>query len=117
MTFIIDAHLTPHLTGLLKQFGYQAIHVSALAAANATPDVEITSVAEQNDYVVVTKDYDFRESQLTHGVPSQLLLVIAGNLSRKDTLVLFRLHLAEIVELLQTHSCVELGHFGVSACS
>jgi predicted nuclease of predicted toxin-antitoxin system len=116
MTFFIDAHLTPRLVKFLNDLGHGAMHAKSLAEANATPDSTITILAELNGFVVVTKDYDFRESQITRGVPSKLLLVVVGNLSRRETLTLFQLHIAEIIELFETCSCVELGHSGVNVC-
>ena len=74
MRFVVDARLPPGLCGLLRAVGHDAIHTSALPAANRTPDEAINQMAERDQRVVVTKDTDFYHSHVLFGRPPSSLL-------------------------------------------
>jgi len=58
MKLLIDMNLSPRWVDLLANAGIEAMHWSALGAANA-PDMEIVAFARSNNYVVLTHDLDF----------------------------------------------------------
>jgi predicted nuclease of predicted toxin-antitoxin system len=109
MKFLVDAQLPRRLARLLQEAGYDTLHTRDLPAGNATPDVEINALSLQEQRVVITKDADFIQSFLVQGQPYKLLLVATGNIKNADLESLFRQHLDQLVNLLQTHDYVELG--------
>jgi predicted nuclease of predicted toxin-antitoxin system len=55
---LIDMNLSPRWTPLLAAQGFEAVHWSAIGAANA-PDTAIMAYARSGDWVVLTADLDF----------------------------------------------------------
>lgn len=110
MKFLVDAQLPRQLARFLQKAGYDTVHTRDLPAGNATPDsvINVLSITEQR--VVITKDADFIQSFLLQNQPYKLLLVATGNIKNTDLEALFQQHLSQLVDLLQTHSYVELGH-------
>lgn len=58
MRIVVDMNLSRLWCSFLSEAGYQAIHWSAIGAANA-PDEEIMSYAHRHGHVVFTEDLDF----------------------------------------------------------
>jgi predicted nuclease of predicted toxin-antitoxin system len=58
MKIIIDVNLAVRWANMLSSRGIEAVHWTAIGAANAQ-DVEIMSYARQNGYSVFTNDLDF----------------------------------------------------------
>jgi len=58
MKIIVDVNLAIRWANLLSSRGIDAIHWTAIGAANAQ-DIEIMSYARQNGYSVFTNDLDF----------------------------------------------------------
>jgi predicted nuclease of predicted toxin-antitoxin system len=108
--FLVDAQLPATLVHLLQLEGHDAMHVSALAAGNRTPDEEVARVADAEGRVVVTKDRDFRESHLLTSTPQTLLIVTTGNISNHELKALFRKHLDAIIDFLSRAAFVELSY-------
>lgn len=108
MKFIVDAQLPIALSYLLKHRGYDAIHTMELPDSNASSDGLITSIAIEENRVVITKDNDFLESYLINAQPKKLLLVKTGNIHNKALISLFDSNLELIVEMLTRNNLVEL---------
>lgn len=108
MRFLVDAQLPRRLANALADLGHDAIHTLDLPDRNATADREVTSVADRDDRIVVTKDGDFRDSHLLVGQPRRLLHVTTGNITNAALLDLVRSHLAEIERAFERGSYVEL---------
>lgn len=58
MRLLLDANLSPRLTGVLVEAGYEAIHVGEVGLLAAS-DADIFDAAVEGGYVVVTADSDF----------------------------------------------------------
>ena len=63
-----------------------------------TPDNIICQYADANDFVVITKDEDFRNSHIFRNTPKKLIRIILGNISNQLMINLFE----EYSPLLQT---------------
>lgn len=60
MKFLIDVHLSISLAKFLnKQHECNAIHINQILEKWHTPDASICKYADENDFVVITKDFDF----------------------------------------------------------
>jgi predicted nuclease of predicted toxin-antitoxin system len=58
MKFLFDENMPPSFCNVLQELGYEAIHVYDVSL-NQTPDNEIVTFANQNNYIIVTNDLDF----------------------------------------------------------
>jgi predicted nuclease of predicted toxin-antitoxin system len=71
-------------------------------------DTEIARFADAHDYVVVTKDADFRNLHTQGGWPKRLLGITAPNLRNRQLISLFQKHASEITSALAAAPFVEL---------
>jgi len=106
--FLVDAQLPRRLATALTDVGHDAIHTLDMPGGNATKDREVTSAADRDDRIVVTKDGDFRDSHLLMGQPRRLLRVTTGNITNAALFELVHSHLAEIEGAFERGSYVEL---------
>ena len=90
MKFIIDAQLPKSLSDFLNAAGFNSVHTLELPEMNRTGDNAITTKADTEDRIIVTKDADFLDSYLVFGKPAKLLLVKTGNIPNSDLLKLFQ---------------------------
>lgn len=109
MRFLVDAQLPRSLAVHLTELGHDAIHVKDLPSGGRTSDSEITTFADAEGRVVVTKDADFRHTHETGGHPQHLLYVSVGNVRNRDLLDHFSAHHAAIVAAFEQADFIELG--------
>ncbi len=98
MKFLCDVHISHKLVKLLNSLGFAAIHVNELLDKWYTTDSEICRHADENNYVVVTKDSDFRDGFFVHRSPKKLIKINLGNISNKELLKIFREHIEFIAK-------------------
>jgi predicted nuclease of predicted toxin-antitoxin system len=108
MNFIVDAQLPKSLSDFLKRKEHNSIHTLELDDKNKTRDNIIIELAEKENRVVITKDYDFLQSHTINNKPSQLLLVKTGNIVNEELIDLFEQHIEEIVNFLQDYNLIEM---------
>ena len=99
MKFICDVHMPIRLSKFLATQGAESIHVNQVLNGSSTPDTVISQYADQNDYIVITKDTDFRNAYLLKKTPRKLIRVCLGNISNDRLIELFRNQLALIKRL------------------
>jgi predicted nuclease of predicted toxin-antitoxin system len=58
MRLLLDMHLSPRWTSLLREAGWQAIHWSSVGKGDE-PDGQIMAYAAAGGYVVLTAEMDF----------------------------------------------------------
>jgi predicted nuclease of predicted toxin-antitoxin system len=84
MRLLVDMNLSPKWAGFLASAGFDAVHWSALGAANA-PDKEIMGHAREGGYVVLTSDLDFGTIlAVTHGEKPSVVQLRSDNLSHEN---------------------------------
>jgi len=108
MRFLIDANLPFRLAKVLKEKGYDIIHTDDLPDKERTKDNDIRRIAVDQNRIVITKDSDFLDSHLIHGIPSKLLLVATGNIINKALLSLFDKYFETIEKLFDSYDLIEL---------
>jgi predicted nuclease of predicted toxin-antitoxin system len=111
--FMVDAQLPRRAAGWLTAAGCDAVHTLDLPGGNRTPDAGITSLADQEERAVITKDADFVDSHMLHGRPAKLLLVSTGNVSNAELEALMVPLIPSIAHEFQTNSFLELGRAGL----
>ncbi|QIP15833.1 DUF5615 family PIN-like protein [Spirosoma aureum] len=104
MKFICDVHISIRLSKYLATYGTESVHVNQVPKGSSTPDGEICQLADQNNYIVITKDTDFRNSFLLKRTHRKLIRVCLGNISNDRLITLFENQLALIKQLDQEDS-------------
>ncbi len=110
MKFLVDAQLPSKMCEIFQKVGFNAIHVDSLPLGDESSDKVISSYADQNNFIIVTKDSDFYHSHMIFGQPKKLLLVTTGNLKNKQLFNLIRLNASKIKSLFASCSYVELSN-------
>lgn len=93
MNFLCDVHIPIKLAKFLESKGHFARHVNQLPAKWHTSDAEICASADQNQWIVITKDEDFRASFLLRRTPRKLIHISLGNISNDALINLISGHL------------------------
>jgi predicted nuclease of predicted toxin-antitoxin system len=96
LKFIVDTQLPPLLAKYLHQKGYDAVHTTHFLDGHLLQDEQITIIAIAESRIVVTKDSDFLDHYMLHGVPPNVLLLQFGNVSNKELLTMFEANFVQI---------------------
>ncbi len=64
MRFLLDVHMSYKLGKELEKHGYETVHVNTILDKWYTDDITIAGFADKENYAVITKDADFRNSYL-----------------------------------------------------
>lgn len=99
MKFLCDVHISFKLVKYLNSLGYETIHVNSLPDKWHTKDKDICICADRHDLILVTKDYDFKNSFFINRTPRKLIKITLGNISN-DTLIQIILDNLNVVEKL-----------------
>lgn len=108
MRFLLDAQLPRALGLALHKAGHEALHTLDLPEGNRTSDQTISLLADQEGYIVVSKDSDFVVSLLLKGSPKQLLQISTGNITNPELEALLLGNLTAIEEAFRSGSHVEI---------
>lgn len=81
MKLLCDVHISYKVVNYLSEAGYETIHVNQILDRWYTKDKDICEFADKNDFIVITKDYDFRNSYFINGSPKKLIKINLGNIS------------------------------------
>ena len=111
--FLVDAQLPGQMAEWLRAAGLDAIHTDDLPDVDRTPDEAIIEIADAEDRVVVSKDWDFVDLHLLLGRPTKLLHVSTGNIRNRELKVLMVPLIPDIVREFGTHAFLELGLNGL----
>lgn len=71
---LFDQNLSRHLVGMLSIEYPESRHVTEMGLDVAT-DAEIWTYAREHDFVIVSKDSDFRQLAFLHGPPPKAIWV------------------------------------------
>ncbi len=96
MRFLCDVHIPFALVKSLIKSDFETIHVNELPHKWNTTDREICVFADSNDYVVITKDTDFRDSFFLSKTPRKLIKINLGNITNQELIQLFDTNIDKI---------------------
>lgn len=114
MKFLVDAHLPSRLSRWLKKQGYESYHTLDLPNRNETGDMDIISLATDENFVVISKDQDFFQYYILKQKPPKLILLTTGNLPNSELISLFEENFPSILKLLQENSVLELNRSSIT---
>ena len=81
MKFLCDVHIPYKLVHYFNKNHLEAIHINDILDKWFTSDEKISSFADSNKYVLITKDTDFKNTFLLQRKPQRLILIALGNIS------------------------------------
>lgn len=84
MNFLCDVHIPLKLVNYLKELNCQTIHVNHILNGSQTTDSDICRFADSNDFIVITKDSDFKDSFLLKRTPRKLIKFNLGNIPNNE---------------------------------
>ena len=99
MEFLCDVHITYKLAKHIQSLGHEAIHVNSILDKWFTKDTDISNYADTNDFIIISKDADFRDSHFIKKQPKKLIKVNLGNISNDQLIILFTELLSEMEKL------------------
>jgi predicted nuclease of predicted toxin-antitoxin system len=97
MKIIVDVNLAIRWANMLSSRGIEAVHWTAIGAANAQ-DIEIMSYARQNGYSVFTNDLDFSAILVSTRAADPSVIQIRAEDTRPEA------HLDRVAEVLIKYS-------------
>lgn len=95
---LFDQNLSPKLVNNLADIYPKSNHLDLLGLGTAD-DVIVWKYAEQNGFIVVTKDADFADLSVLFGFPPKVIWIRRGNCSTKDIEEILRDYKTEIEDL------------------
>lgn len=101
MRLLFDQNLSRHLVRRLAVEFPDSAHVTDVALNTAT-DVEIWDYAAKHEFVVVSKDSDFRQLAFLNGPPPKVVWLRLGNASTLEILETVHNHRNVIVEFSES---------------
>lgn len=104
MNFLCDVHISYSLSKHLVSLGHNSIHVNSILDKWNTKDARIADYADNNDFVLISKDSDFRDSHILKNTPKKLIRVELGNISNQRLIEIFTKHITVISSLQEKES-------------
>ena len=71
MKILCDVHIAKKVVSYFQKEGIEALHVNDILDKWHTKDQAIANYADEHDFVVLTKDADFRNSYFIQGTPKK----------------------------------------------
>ena len=100
MKLLFDQNLSPDLPWLLADLFPESLHVIGIEL-DAIEDGIILDYAKSHDFIVATKDKDYRELSRTLGPLPKVILITSGNGPTSDVATLLRERYVDILALQQ----------------
>ena len=107
MRLIFDQNLSPMLIGLLSDLFPGSIHVRD-AGLHASGDEDVWDHAIQQQFVIISKDSDFRQRSFLFGSPPKVVWIRRGNCTTNEIEALIRSHYEDLLTFDQTESAAFL---------
>ena len=104
MKFLCDVHISFKLVKTIQVLGFECIHVNAILDKWHTKDSEIAKYVDENNYILITKDSDFRDSFFIKNSPKKLIKINLGNISNRELITIFENNLSKIDTISNNNS-------------
>ena len=89
MKLLLDENLSPRLTGAIQDLFPGSTQVEQLGLRGKS-DLLLWDFAKAQDFVLVSKDNDFRQRSFQFGAPPKVVWLAVGNAGTKEILALLR---------------------------
>lgn len=95
MRLLYDENLPPRLVKLLADIYPMSVHVRDVELNNVADEL-VWQYAQDNGFIIVSKDSDFHHRSLLFGFPPKVIWIRRGNCSVQEIEVILRDHQTEI---------------------
>ncbi len=112
MKLLFDQNISFRVVRKLHDIFPECAHLSAFDLINST-DIVIWNYAKENNYCIVTFDYDFVDFSILKGSPPKIIIIKKGNLKTEVLISLIRSYEDQISNFLHSDSetsILELTH-------
>jgi len=99
MKFLCDVHISYKIVNFLNSSGFETIHINQVLDKWFTKDRDICKYADKHDYILITKDQDFRNSHFIRKTPKKLIKVNLGNISNQELIYLLKENIPALIVL------------------
>ncbi|MBN2570875.1 MAG: DUF5615 family PIN-like protein [Ignavibacteriales bacterium] len=99
MKILCDVHIAIKVSKFLSEKGIETKHINQILDRWNTKDQDICKYVDKNDFVVLTKDRDFKDSHFINQTPKKLIKVNLDNVSTNSIINIF----GKIIERLKRH--------------
>jgi predicted nuclease of predicted toxin-antitoxin system len=79
MKILLDANISWKLVNSLKPIFGDCAHVDFIGLSVPAVDIDIWNYAQDNGYIIITKDNDFVDLLELNGYPPKIVLLRTGN--------------------------------------
>lgn len=101
MKFLCDVHISIKVVKYIQSKGYECLHVKNILSGTSTSDKDICKFADDSDYIVITKDSDFRNSFFLLNSPLKLIKINLGNISNRELIKIIEKNLEKFKDYFQ----------------
>lgn len=102
MKFLCDVHISFKVVDAFQKNGFEAMHVNNILQGYSTPDSQVAKYADENDFTLVSKDADFKNSFFIMHSPKKLIRICLGNISTFELIQILKNNL-DLIKSLQNH--------------
>jgi predicted nuclease of predicted toxin-antitoxin system len=104
MKFLCDVHISIKLAKHINNKGFECIHINTILDKWFTSDRNIAKFSDLNDLILITKDFDFKNSFLVNKTPKKLIKINSGNISNTQLIEIFDRFISEIETINNNHN-------------
>lgn len=104
MKVLCDVHIAIKIAKYLKSKGVDTEHVNLILNKWNTKDSDISNYADLNDFTVLTKDADFKNSHFIQSTPKKLIKINLGNISTSALISILDEILIQLIDLFDNNS-------------
>ena len=105
MKILCDVHISYKLVKYLKNKAIEVQHLNAILDKWNTNDNDLCRYADENNYMIVSKDKDFRNSYFLQGKPKKLIKVNLGNITNDELIEIFDKNLSLFIDAFKKDRC------------
>lgn len=98
MKFLCDVHIPFKLVKFIESKGFECVHVNFILDKWHTKDEDIIKYVDANNYILISKDSDFKNSYFIKKSPKKLIKINLGNISNQELTTIFTSILPQIIK-------------------
>jgi predicted nuclease of predicted toxin-antitoxin system len=104
MKFLCDVHISYKLVNAILNLGFDCIHVNTIIDKWYSKDADIATFADHNNYIIITKDSDFRNSFYINKTPKKLIKINLGNITNIELIKIVSENIEKFNQIANAYS-------------
>lgn len=105
MRVLCDVHIARKVVRFFDEKSIEAVHVNDILDGSFTRDADLSHYADIHDFVIITKDADFKNSHFLKASPRKLIKVSLGNIPTNQLILLLEKHLTLFQKKFDAGNC------------